>query len=395
MHLDMYLRPEALHPDDLAALGRPKPSVSSSDSTTTSASLGRSCSPRRCTWFLGRPVATQEAAERGLVFASRSRSRREEAWCRGQIGFALMNGPVPVGVGLRRCRDMLVETRGDPVAEANLLLFVALHEAMAGEFTDALDHAAAGRTATRELGLRWQTGIHALLSSQVCLLSGDPVEAETLLRSALATFEENGDAWDVATAELDLQRALYEQGRYDQAREALTRIDRPPWRMPSRTSSGAVFPLSCSRERAASPRQRQSCAGESRWPRRPTSSAGRPTCSWTWARCSSWPVVSTRRPTPSRRQYGGTHARATWSARHERGHGWVPWLPSPASGGQPRHVGDHVVASRDGGQRRLAGRADTLLYGGWHRRPVQHALGVVAGEELDDLRHRAGPAGLV
>ena len=51
--------------------------------------------------------------------------------------------------------------RGDPVAEANLLLFVAVHEAMAGEFADALDHAAAGRTATRELGLRWQTGIHS------------------------------------------------------------------------------------------------------------------------------------------------------------------------------------------------------------------------------------------
>ena len=48
------------------------------------------------------------------------------------------------------------------------------------------------------------------------------------MRSALATFEENEDRWDVATAELDLQRALYEQGRYDQARAAMTRIDRPP-----------------------------------------------------------------------------------------------------------------------------------------------------------------------
>jgi tetratricopeptide (TPR) repeat protein len=123
---------------------------------------------------------------------------------------------------------MLVETRGDPVAEANVLLFVAVLEAMAGESACALDHAAAGRTATRELGLRWQTGIHALLSSQVCLLSGDPFEAERLLRSALATFEENGDRWDVATAELDLQRALYEQGRYDDARAAVARIDRPP-----------------------------------------------------------------------------------------------------------------------------------------------------------------------
>ena len=226
MHLDMYLRPEALNPDALvrAADGAVRELERYDDDVGVARAL---MFASEIQWFLGRAVATQEAAERGLVFACRSQSRREEAWCRGQIGFALLNGPVPVGVGLRRCRDMFVETRGDPVAEANLLLFVAAHEAMAGEFADALDHAATSRTATRELGLRWQTGIHALLSSQVCLLAGDPVEAEVLLRAALATFEEIGDRWDVVTAELDLQRALYEQGRFDEAREALVRVDRP------------------------------------------------------------------------------------------------------------------------------------------------------------------------
>ena len=227
MHLDMYLRPEALHPDDL--LRSAADAVRELERLHDDVGVARALMlASEVHWVLGRAVATQEAAERGLAFASRSRSRREEAWCRGQLAFALMNGPVPVGVGLRRCRDMLEETRGDPVAEANLLPFVAVHEAMAGEFAAALEHAAGGRAATRELGLRWQTGIHALLSSQVCLLSGDPVEAERLLRAALATFEEDEDRWDVATAELDLQRALYEQGRYDQARATVSRIERPP-----------------------------------------------------------------------------------------------------------------------------------------------------------------------
>jgi DNA-binding SARP family transcriptional activator len=199
MHLGMYQRPEALHPDDL--LRSASEAVQELERLDDDVGVARALMfASEVHWIAGRPVATQQAAEMGLAFAERSRSRREEAWCRGQLGFALINGPVPVGVGLRRCREMLLATRGDPVAEANLLLFVALHEAMAGEFPDALDHAAAGRTATRELGLRWQTGIHSLLSSQVCLLSGDPVEAETLVRSALATFKENEDAWDVATA---------------------------------------------------------------------------------------------------------------------------------------------------------------------------------------------------
>lgn len=227
MHLTMYLRPEALRPEALLR--------SATEAAGELERLGDDVGVARALmftsdlqWVLGRAVATQEAAERGLAFARRSRSRREEAWCRGQLGFALLNGPVPVGMGLRRCRDMLIETRGDPVAQANLLMFVAVHEAMARDFPDALDHAAAGRAATRELGLRWQTGIHALLSSQVCCLSGNPVEAESLLRTALATFEETEDRWDAATARLDLQRALYEQGRYDDARAAVASIDQPP-----------------------------------------------------------------------------------------------------------------------------------------------------------------------
>ena len=343
MHLGMYLRPEELQPEDL--LRSAAQAVQELERLHDDVGVARALMfASEVHWILGRPVATQESAERGLAFARRSSSRREEAWCRGQLGFALMNGPVPVGVGLRRCRDMLLETHGDPVAEANLLLFVAVHEAMAGEFPDALDHAAAGRTATRELGLRWQTGIHSLLSSQVCLLSGDPVEAELLLRSALATFQENEDVWDASTAEVDLPRPLYEQGRYDLAARRWRASTDRRWRMPSGTSSAAACPLSCSRARDGSPRPRHWFARGSLWPPRRSSSAGRPTCSWTWARCSRWQAVLTRRPTLSQGRCGGMPAKATGSARDERGRGWAPWRKWSGSAGKAVTTGDHSAA---------------------------------------------------
>jgi hypothetical protein len=159
--------------------------------------------------------------ERGLGCARRAHARREEAWCLGQLGFALIAGETPADVGLRRCERMLRETAGDPVAEANLLPFLAVHEAMRDDIVAARAHAEEGRSATKELGLRWQEAVHSLLSGYVELFAGDPVMAEWHIRAAATSFAEVGDRWFACTAAGDLPRALVEQGRHDDARDAI------------------------------------------------------------------------------------------------------------------------------------------------------------------------------
>jgi tetratricopeptide (TPR) repeat protein len=220
LHLGIYLSPSAVDIDPMvreAAEAETFLAAAGDDVGLARALMLRS----DLDFMRGRSGAALAAMRRGLRHARRAGARREEAWCMGQLGFALMAGETPVDRGLAQCARTLRETVGNPVARANLLPFLAVHEAMRGDFASARVHAAEGRTATRELGLRWQDGIHLLLSGYVELSAGDPVMAEWHLREAAQSFAEVGDEWFARTAAVDLSRALLEQGRPDDARGAI------------------------------------------------------------------------------------------------------------------------------------------------------------------------------
>ena len=135
---------------------------------------------------------------------------------------------MPVPEGLDWLERLL---RGEPenrTLDANLSGFVALLEAMSGRFDEARRHIKESRVLARDLGLIWQAGVQELLSGYVELLAGDPVAAERDMRAAEDVFREIGEGWFLSTVAVDLPRAVYEQGRYDEAFALLAAIDEQP-----------------------------------------------------------------------------------------------------------------------------------------------------------------------
>ena len=101
---------------------------------------------------------------------------------------------------------------------------------MSGRFDEARQHIEESRALARDLGLIWQAGVQELLSGYVELLASDPVAAERDMRAAEEVFREIGEGWFLSTVAVDLPRAVYEQGRYDDAFALLGAIDEQPRR---------------------------------------------------------------------------------------------------------------------------------------------------------------------
>jgi DNA-binding SARP family transcriptional activator len=179
-------------------------------------------------WSNGRLSDTSDAATRAADHARRAGNRREVGWALGQNALCAIHGPMPVAEGLDWLERLL---RGEPenrTLDANLSGFVTLLEAMSGRFDEARRHITDSRALARDLGLIWQAGVQELLSGYIELLAGDPVGAERDMRAAAQVFREIGEGWFLTVAMVDLQRAVYEQGRYADAFALLTAIDEAP-----------------------------------------------------------------------------------------------------------------------------------------------------------------------
>jgi tetratricopeptide (TPR) repeat protein len=176
-------------------------------------------------WSQGRLGATSDAATRAAEHARRAGSRREVGWALGQIALCAIHGPLPVAEGLERLERLRRQEPENRTLDANLSGFLALLEAMAGRIDEAREHLKKTRELARELGLAWQGAVQELLSGYVELLAGDPVAAEREIRKACEAFREIGEGWFLSDATVDLPRAIYEQGRYEDAFASLSEID--------------------------------------------------------------------------------------------------------------------------------------------------------------------------
>jgi DNA-binding SARP family transcriptional activator len=179
-------------------------------------------------WSKGRLRKTSDAAGRAAEHARRTGNRREVGWALGQIALCAIHGPVTVADGLSRLERLLAAEPENRTLDANLSGFVTVLEAMNGDFSEARRHIEESRALARDLGLMWQAAVQELLSGYVELLAGDPVAAEHDMRSAGEAFREIGEGWFLSTVAVDLPRAIYEQGRYDDAFDLLGAIDDAP-----------------------------------------------------------------------------------------------------------------------------------------------------------------------
>ena len=166
-------------------------------------------------WMVGQVGDAADAARRSAEHAHRAGSPREEAAAYGTWGFCILQGPTPVAEGVAWLEALLDTAGDDAVMEATMSPFLAVHEAMLGRFDDARARIAAARALTTDLGLRWQSAKHTLLSVDVESLAGDAGAAERALRTAKEAFGEIRDDWCMSTLAVWLPQIIYAQGRHD------------------------------------------------------------------------------------------------------------------------------------------------------------------------------------
>jgi DNA-binding SARP family transcriptional activator/tetratricopeptide (TPR) repeat protein len=179
-------------------------------------------------WSKGRLRETIDTATLAADYARRAGNRREVGWALGQNALCAIHGPMPVNEGLAWLERLL---RGEPenrTLDANLSGFVTVLEAMSGRFDEARRHIEESRALARDLGLIWQASVQELLSGYIELMAGNPVAAEREMRAAAEGFREIGEGWFLSVTAVDLLRAIYEQGRYEDAFALLETVDEIP-----------------------------------------------------------------------------------------------------------------------------------------------------------------------
>jgi DNA-binding SARP family transcriptional activator len=225
--IEMYRNPEGIDPDAL--------SLETETAIEVLGELGDDAGLARAymvlsdlLWSQGRLSETSETAIRAAEHARRAGNRREVGWALGQIALCAIHGPTPVAEGLDQLERLLRAEPENRTLDANLSGFVTLLEAMSGRFDEARRHIKESRALARDLGLIWQAGVQELLSGYVELLAADPVAAERDMRVAWEMFRRIGEGWFLSTVAVDLPRAVYEQGRYEDAFALLATIDEWP-----------------------------------------------------------------------------------------------------------------------------------------------------------------------
>jgi len=166
---------------------------------------------------IGGTIGRGEAGFLAVEHARRSGRRPELARSMQYLGWMLLAGAMPVEEAIAESRALVVQQQGDPVALTVGLGSVACLEAELGEFDRARSNIGNAIAACRDLGHAYWGTQWELYAGGIELLAGDPVRAESHLRTALAELREARDGWFGPLAAVDLARALALQGRHPEA----------------------------------------------------------------------------------------------------------------------------------------------------------------------------------
>jgi class 3 adenylate cyclase/tetratricopeptide (TPR) repeat protein len=176
-------------------------------------------------WMAARYRAVEERLESVAAHAASIGDRRQEMTALGRIASAVLYGPRPVHDALRRCEEIRARASGDRRVEASLLQTEAQLTAMAGRFEgvrETIDRAVA---ILEDLGLTLLAPSGQEVRSAVEMLAGDFPAAEAALRRAFEALEEMGERGWLSTTGAELARAIYAQGRHEEADEYAARAE--------------------------------------------------------------------------------------------------------------------------------------------------------------------------
>ncbi len=176
-------------------------------------------------WERCQAANMEHVLERARAHARRAGSQRELAFVLNGLARAVLVGPTPVDVALERCSEILEEAAGDRTQEAILLIWVAILEAMRGDFERARALCAESRAILEELGQKLRAVAAQGYVATVELLAGDLVAAERLFSSAFETLQPLGERPNVRLIAARLADVLAQLDRLDEA-ERLVRLSR-------------------------------------------------------------------------------------------------------------------------------------------------------------------------
>jgi ATP/maltotriose-dependent transcriptional regulator MalT len=124
---------------------------------------------------------------------------------------------MPALDGIARCEAVRVELQGNHLAHAFVLQPLAALRAMRGEWATARELLAESNMMVAELGHTLLTAAVRYYEAFVALLGDDPAEAEVALRDGHRWLQEKQETALRADIVVMLARALYAQGRLDEA----------------------------------------------------------------------------------------------------------------------------------------------------------------------------------
>ena len=166
----------------------------------------------------GQNALCEAALDEGLAAARAAGDSRRVASILSVAPMAALWGPTSVARASGRCLDIvriLRMTPGSRHVEARALRAQAVLESMRGRQEAALSLLAAARTTAEELGLEHDLAETDAQAARIHLMAGEAAEAETRIRSALATDDRLGVA--IPSHAALLARTLVDLGRDDEA----------------------------------------------------------------------------------------------------------------------------------------------------------------------------------
>ena len=170
-------------------------------------------------FWLGESPADQEALERAMAYARQSGNRRAHTVASTWLGSTFMTLPVPADAAVGRAEQLLQAADGDPWAEADLFIPLALLYAYVGRFAEARAAITRSRSMYVGSGAKLTLAESANPAGQIELLAGDPAAAERYLREGYEACHAMGEQGYLSSLAGLLAEALYAQGRLDQAQQ--------------------------------------------------------------------------------------------------------------------------------------------------------------------------------
>jgi tetratricopeptide (TPR) repeat protein len=168
-------------------------------------------------FFVGALATCDAMLERALVHARSGEDSRESAQILRWLASSALWGPLPVRHAIERCEEILEQTQGNSLVQANCHIRLAGLEAMRGSFSAARAQVAQARAILSEFGLTYFLAHSRDVAALVETLAGNPAGAEAELRASYEELRETGERAFLAENTAQLAQALYAQGKYEKA----------------------------------------------------------------------------------------------------------------------------------------------------------------------------------